>query len=347
MTAGFKWDEQSYSYLDSRNSWVAATGSGDCIKYLFERPLASKPGEKFVYNSDLPVTVGKIIRKTSGLRLDKFAEKYLFAPLNIKDYYWEVMPDGRIQAGGGLSLLPRDMAKLGSLVLNKGVWDDKQIVSTDWIEQMTKKSVWMPNDEGYGYQWWLRKYKYGKTEINSCYASGWGGQEIIVLLELNTVVVFTAENYIQQSPNKEIMLRYILPSFRSDLTFHYDLGEIEQQTPLPDDIQIIQPDDDTEMNIAATSGIWYGKWDFTLPSRLVIEKINGNNAEIIYSHGDIPNFLQKGWMRKTATIDSAGWLKFNDGEAIWKYRYDKNENVITGYFSNGTTKSKIIMEQQK
>src|SRR5438445_126660 len=95
----------------------------------------SSPGSSFGrsigsrYNSGIAITLGEIIYKVSGVRADKFAERYLFAPLGISNYYWWKYPNGTVQTGGGLSLQPRDMAKIGALMLHGGRWQGKQIVS--------------------------------------------------------------------------------------------------------------------------------------------------------------------------------------------------------------------------
>lgn len=232
MTAGFQWDEQSYSYLDSRNSSVAASASGDCIKYLFERPLSNKPGEKFVYNSDLPVTMGEIIKKTSGLRLDKFAEKYLFAPLHIKDYYWEVMPDGRIQAGGGLSLLPRDMAKLGELYLNEGEYMGKRIVSREWFERCSSRLTQCEGPE-YWNHWGPNKYLVNGRIVEVFSGAGLGGQWIFGVPSLNLVVALTSDYFGSPDFGPDIMNHYILPSVitPSFLDVHPDFGVKIKELP--------------------------------------------------------------------------------------------------------------------
>jgi len=211
MTAGFQWDEQSYSYLDSRNSSIAAGSSGDCIKYLFEKPLTNKPGEKFVYNSVLPATMGEIIKKTSGLRLDKFAEKYLFEPLNIKDYYWEVMLDGRIQAGGGLTILPQDMAKLGVLYLNEGEYRGQRIVSKEWLQKCAARRTQCEGPE-YWNHWGPHQYRINGCIVDVFSGAGLGGQWIFGVPALDMVVVLTADFFGSTEFGPDIMNRYILPA---------------------------------------------------------------------------------------------------------------------------------------
>ncbi len=211
MTAGFKWDEQTYTYLDTRNSSVAANSSGDCIKYLFERPLSDNPGERLVYNSDLPNTMGEVIRKTSGLRVDKFAEQYLFAPLHIKEYSWEVVPEGRIQAGGGLSLLPRDMLKLASLYMNEGEYLGQRVVSRAWLQRCSDRLRESGGPE-YWNHWGPNLYRINDRLIEVFSGAGLGGQWLFGVPALNLVVVFTADYFGATESGPAMMEHYILPA---------------------------------------------------------------------------------------------------------------------------------------
>src|SRR6266576_2348456 len=134
MSAGLSWDEWTYPYADPRNDALKTLLSPDPIRYILERPIVAAPGTKFAYNTGISIVLGEIVYKVSGLRADKFAERYLFEPLGISDYYWAKVPDDIVETGGGLFLRPRDMAKLGYLFLNGGHWQGKQIIREDWIK---------------------------------------------------------------------------------------------------------------------------------------------------------------------------------------------------------------------
>jgi len=95
MTA-LAWDELTYPYTDARNDHVSLNRSKDPIRYALERPVVGTPGTQFVYNSGIAITLGEIIYKVSGVRADKFAERYLFAPLGISNYYWWKYPNGTV-----------------------------------------------------------------------------------------------------------------------------------------------------------------------------------------------------------------------------------------------------------
>jgi CubicO group peptidase (beta-lactamase class C family) len=191
MTAGLAWDETSLPYTDARNDHVAMNHSEDQIRYVLERPLVSAPGTKFNYSSGISIVLGEIIHKVSGMRADKFAEQHLFKPLGISDYSWLKYPNGVIQTGGGLYLRPRDMGKIGYLLLNGGRWQGRQIVSETWLRESTKQQA---PDRTYGYQWWLGQLPVGDRRVVTYGAQGRGGQFILAMPDLQLVAVCTGWN---------------------------------------------------------------------------------------------------------------------------------------------------------
>ena len=219
MTA-LSWDEWTYPYPDARNDHVRMNRSPDPIRYALDRPLVGPPGTIFVYNSGLSITLGEIIYKVSGLRADKFAERYLFAPLGISNYYWWKYPNGMVQTGGGLQLQPRDMAKIGALMLQGGRWHGRQIVSEAWVKASTTPRVSTGRSPRmlapeYGYHWWLGAFRVGDRVVTSYSARGRGGQFIFVFPDLHLVAVFTGwnPNALEDQP-LEMLQHYILPAVR-------------------------------------------------------------------------------------------------------------------------------------
>lgn len=220
MSAGLSWDEWEYPYADARNDAFKALLSPDPIRYLLERPLVAAPGVHFTYNTGISVALGQIIYKVSGLRADKFAERYLFEPLGISDYYWAKLPDDIVETGGGLFLRPRDMAKVGYLFLNGGRWKGRQIISDEWIKASTRNHAgsvqfpaWLQAANGYGYQWWLGALNVGIRDVTFYGARGRGGQFILVFPDQQIVAVFTGlnDNILMNQPLK-MLQRYILPA---------------------------------------------------------------------------------------------------------------------------------------
>ena len=192
MTAGLNWDEKTLPFSNPRNDIVAMNQSNNWIKYVLDKDTIEPPGKRFNYNGGLTILLGGVIKNTSGLYVDKFAEEYLFGPLSISEYYWYKHPDGTIHTGGGLHLRSRDMAKIGYLMLNDGKWEGKQIVSKEWVHESTKAHV-STGGHRYGYQWWRGKTIKNNQVIDAFWAWGHGGQFIFVLPEMDLVVVFTAK----------------------------------------------------------------------------------------------------------------------------------------------------------
>lgn len=195
MTAGLDWNTWTYPEGDMRDSTYAMSQSDDWIKFVLEREVADPPGERYVYNNGLTMLLGEILRNATGLYADQFAEKYLFDALGITDFNWHKLPNGIVNTAGGLRLRPRDMAKIGYMMLKGGKWKGKQIVPPIWIKQSTKAHVQeeILLGSGYGYQWWRGRTVSGNKDIEVFFAAGRGGQYIFVCPALDMVTVFTSK----------------------------------------------------------------------------------------------------------------------------------------------------------
>jgi CubicO group peptidase (beta-lactamase class C family) len=123
----------------------------------------------------------------------------LFEPLGITGEEW-MRVKGDTDAGGGLRLRPRDMAKIGQLILAGGRWNDRQVVSRGWIETSTAPKIEATGGLFYGYLWWLGRSLLSGREIQWIMAAGRGLQTIRVVPELDLVVVITAGYYQDYSP---------------------------------------------------------------------------------------------------------------------------------------------------
>jgi CubicO group peptidase (beta-lactamase class C family) len=217
MSAGLDWNAWKYSDYDRRNTTTAMAQSDDWIKFVLNKKNLEAPGKYFTYNNGLTMLLGGIIKNTTGLKADEFAEKYLFDPLDISDYSWAKSPDGAVNTAWGLSLTPRDMAKIGYLFLKKGSWKGKQIVSRAWVSESTRP--YLTRDvlfgSGYGYQWWNGKTVINKQHIETFYAAGHGGQYIFICPELDLVAVITSKylgNTFGEFRPQIILVNYLLPA---------------------------------------------------------------------------------------------------------------------------------------
>lgn len=197
MTMGLKWVEANPD-RNYNNDEVRMQLARDPCRYVLGLPVTAPPGEEFFYNTGALTLLSAIVRKTTGRPLDEFARETLFEPLGITGFEWSRVR-GDSDAGGGLRLRPRDMAKIGQLVLAGGRWNGRQVVSKAWIETSTTPKV-KETDGLYGYLWWLRRSAFNGREVHWAGALGRGGQSIRIVPELDLVVAVTAGYYQDYSP---------------------------------------------------------------------------------------------------------------------------------------------------
>jgi CubicO group peptidase (beta-lactamase class C family) len=221
FSSGYDWNEFVYGFDDPRDSHNQMFAAPDPMAFLLGRPVLTPPGSVFHYNSGDTNILGEIVRRASSSEtLVAFADRYLFQPLGIVDFDWMRFPLAQevTFASGGASLRPRDMAKLGALYLNEGIWDGTRILSSAWVEASTRMSTPLEGSHralyGYGYNWWLGRSQFRDRKVDYFRASGWGGQEVYVFQELDMVVVFTRGAYYETSPLdvNDIIEHYIFPA---------------------------------------------------------------------------------------------------------------------------------------
>jgi CubicO group peptidase (beta-lactamase class C family) len=172
MTGGLDYTDAvdpSAAQLVQSNDWVA---------FMLDRPMAADPGSTYSYSTGGAHLLSGVVAKATGESPRVFANENLFQPLGIApvpESGWMADPQGVSFGGAGLSLTPRDMAKLGYLYLKEGKWDGQQIVSSSWAKSSTKLQTMKDDGYGEGYMWSL------DTKQGSYFAHGAGGQEIYVL----------------------------------------------------------------------------------------------------------------------------------------------------------------------
>ena len=116
MSMGQKWVEATPETGDEDNDEARMNRSPDSCRFVLNLPVTAPPGQEFFYNTGALALVSAIVRKATGRPLDEFAHEVLFAPLGITAVEW-MRRKGDADAGGGLRLRPRDMAKIGQLAL--------------------------------------------------------------------------------------------------------------------------------------------------------------------------------------------------------------------------------------
>jgi CubicO group peptidase (beta-lactamase class C family) len=208
MSMGLKWVEATPTTGDFDNDETRMFMAWDPNRYVLSLPVTTPAGREFFYNTGALRLVSAVIHKAVGRPLDEFAQAELFEPLGIRDADW-IRVRGEADAGGGLRLRPRDMAKIGQLVLAGGRWKDRQIVSKAWIEASTTRKIDATEGQSYGYLWWLGRALHNGREVSWIGALGRGGQYIRIVPELDLVVVVTAGYYQDYSP-RAFQLQYAI-----------------------------------------------------------------------------------------------------------------------------------------
>ena len=210
MSTGLDWNEE-VAYDDPRNDADLMEATDDWVQYVIDRPMAQEPGKVFNYSSGVSELLAFIFQKEAGQDIEKYGEKYLFAPLGM-DHYWKRSPMGVVDTEGGLFLRTADLAKIGYLYLHDGMWDGQQIVSKDWVKQSL--APFIDTEEGfkYGFKWWLlpRTDRQGYVWM----ARGFGGQRLMVFPEEDLIVVFTGWEILKDPAGDRELVNRILPAVR-------------------------------------------------------------------------------------------------------------------------------------
>ena len=210
MTSGLHWDERTFPYTDRRNSETAMDLAQDRLRHILSQPIDTKPGEKWAYSGGDVALIAEVISRVTKTPIDVYAERKLFQPLQISEVDWVKDAKGVPIAASGLRLRPRDMAKIGEMMLQRGRWKDAQIVPAAWVDVSTSRQAQLSRDLKcgwqYGYYWWLGTICDREHDRPYFFASGNGGQLIWVNPSLELVVVTTAGAYNSKDPSMEIVL---------------------------------------------------------------------------------------------------------------------------------------------
>lgn len=164
---------------------VGSALTADWVTEFLRAGTKFEPGTAFEYNSMNTYMLSAIVQKKAGKSLSELLGGRLYAPLGIRNAEWETCPCGIEKGGWGLMLRLEDVAKLGQLYLNGGVWDGRRLISKSWIDEAAKKQIDTPNGEmtyGYGYQIWMTPHEGGYL-FNGAF-----GQYMIALPDLDVVV---------------------------------------------------------------------------------------------------------------------------------------------------------------
>ncbi len=202
LTTGLEWQEDWSKWDPATNDALKMGRTGRFINYMSQRKGLYEPGRRFSYSTGDPMLLSRVIQKATGMTAFEFAEENLFKPLNITQVRWDRDRDGYTATAFGLHTTVRDYAKFGYLFLQKGRWEDKQVVPEEWVEKSTRTDPSVRTWAAYGYLWHVNlpyRLSFNKSSVSTdsipadgFMAEGVLGQNIIIIPSRDLVIVRVA-----------------------------------------------------------------------------------------------------------------------------------------------------------
>ncbi len=211
MKMGTEWNED-LPYSDPRNSEIAMERAKDRYRFALDRPMVDEPGDRWTYNGGATALIGELISQGAGVPIDAYARNKLFTPLGINEFEWVAGADGVPSVASGLRLNIHDLGRIGRLILDNGVWQDRQVVPADWLDVSFTPHAVLPDGLRYGFFWWLAAEG---TPPYWVAGFGNGGQRLMISPANKLIVVVFAGNYNQPDAWKlpvKIITEFALPA---------------------------------------------------------------------------------------------------------------------------------------
>jgi CubicO group peptidase (beta-lactamase class C family) len=164
----------------------------DWVQFALDLPIRGSSG--FSYCTAGVVLLGVALERALGEPLPAFARRELFEQVGVGAFDWPTTPLGETSTAGGLLLTSRGLLALGGLYLRDG----DGVVPEGWIAASTHPHVPIDGKTAYGYLWWLRELG-GR---HSYYMSGFGGNRVHVVPDLDLVAVITTTNFGRRDAHK-------------------------------------------------------------------------------------------------------------------------------------------------
>lgn len=183
MASGQKWDE---NYYGPTSVTTQAYFKKDLRELMLSLPIDNKPGQKFIYQSGDTQLLAMVLEKATKMPLANFISKYFWQPMGMEnDALWQIdhPTDGIEKAYCCIASNARDFARFGKLYLQNGIWNDQQILPSEFVQKSIEPRF--ADSTQYGYGWWLENYKNQAVY----YMRGHLGQFVIVLPESDIIIV--------------------------------------------------------------------------------------------------------------------------------------------------------------
>lgn len=137
---------------DNPNAGVEIEPAPDVVKLALAAELSEDPGRKFSYNNKAVNLLAGIVEAASGKRMDVYFRDEILRPMGVTDYNWLLDRTGNPYAMAGLELNAADLARIGQLVLDRGTWGGRRIISEKWIDESLEQG--QPHLATGGLLWW-------------------------------------------------------------------------------------------------------------------------------------------------------------------------------------------------
>lgn len=219
MSSGYDCDDNGDDRPGNESAITDQDQNPDWYGMILDLDVVREPGAQAVYCSINPHLAGGVLARVAGRSLPELMHELVGEPLGMRGYYIPITPTGDGYFGGGWRFRPRDFMKLGQLYLNGGTWNGRRVVSEEWVRRSTQPRYSMSAAARYGYQWWMREYPYAGRTVQAYYASGNGGQYVVVIPALDLVIAAYGGNYNERAGGlmvSELIPRYILPAVVED-----------------------------------------------------------------------------------------------------------------------------------
>ena len=230
MSLGARWNEIGLAYDSPANDEVGMEMAKDRYRFVLERPVIGAPGKRWQYSGGATALLGRLIAKGTGRSLPDYARDVLFGPIGLGRTEWVTSKDtwvfrqsgtgdGEPIAASGLRMTPRDLARVGQLVLDNGTADGRPVVPAQWLAECLLPRVSVNELQRYGYQWYLGDMEFlagGTVRLEHWVGcAGNGGQRLYVMPDLDLIIVVTAGNYSEPEqwiPPIRVVREVVLPS---------------------------------------------------------------------------------------------------------------------------------------
>lgn len=220
MSSGYDCDDNGDDDRPGNESAITDQDQNpDWMGMILDLDVIREPGAQAVYCSINPALAGGVLSRVAGRSVAELMYELVAEPMGMRGYYVPITPLGVGYFGGGWRFRPRDFMKLGQLYLDGGTWNGRRVLSEAWVRRSTQPRYPMGTTARYGYLWWIREYPYAGRTVQAYYATGNGGQIVVVIPALDLVIAAYGGNYNDRAGGLmvgEIIPRSILPAVRED-----------------------------------------------------------------------------------------------------------------------------------